>query len=207
MKRSIIDPNRSYSFRDYFEMNVPIDELLAYFGYTRQSQACSLPRTHHEIARFALLKEQLAENMLYVDLTGEAARREVLIAPILLSLARDLKIKIHIEYPLHVTHQLKGKIDYYLNQANNLLIIEAKHDDMTRGFTQLAVELIALDQWLDDDVRPLYGIITIGDGWRFGVLDRVKKQIIQDTRLYAIPTEIEELLRILIAILTGEETP
>ena len=111
-----------------------------------------------------------------------------------------------MEYPLHVTKQLKGKLDYYLQHKTNLLIIEAKHDDLTRGFTQLAIELIALDQWLDDDDKPLYGIITIGDAWRFAILDRVQKQICQDIRLYSIPTELEELLRILIAILTGEET-
>ncbi len=200
MRRPIIDPNRSYSFRDYFEMNVPIDELLAYFGYTRQVQACSLPKTARDITKFAMLKEELVENIIYVDLTGESARRETLIAPILLSLARDLKMKVHIEYPLYVTDQLKGKVDYYLQRNNNLLIIEAKHDDMTRGFTQLAVEMIALDQWLNQSDKPLYGIVTMGNAWQFAILDRVTKQICQDTDLYRVPADVEELLRILIAI-------
>jgi len=166
-----------------------------------------LPKTAINLDYFHGLKETLDANLRVVPLTNEASRREILVAPILLKLGAYLQFTMDIEYSLNVTKQLKGKIDYYLHHKTNLLIIEAKHDDMTRGFTQLATELIALDQWLDDDEKPLYGIITIGDAWRFGVLDRVQKQICQDIRLYAIPTELDELLRILIAILTGEETP
>ncbi len=203
MRRPIIDPNRSYSFRDYFEMNVPIDELLAYFGYTRQVESCVLPKSSTDLKYFAHLKGQLEDHLHYVDLTTESARCQVLVAPIVLNLATFLKIRVSIEYSLYVSAQLKGKIDYYLHRKESLLIIEAKHDDMTRGFTQLAVELIAFDQWLDADDKPLYGIVTMGNVWQFGILDRVNKQICQDIHLYRVPDDIEELLRILIAILEG----
>ncbi len=203
MRRPVIDPNRSYTFRDYFEMNVPIDELVAYFGYIHQIESCVLPKSSTDFSYFAHLKNQFETHLRYVNLTSEAVRREVLVAPIVLNLAAFLKMRLHVEYPLHVSAQLKGKIDYYLQRNRNLLIIEAKHDDMSRGFTQLAVEMIALDQWLDSDDKPLYGIVTMGNAWQFGVLNRTTKQICQDTRLYAIPTETEELLRILIAIFEG----
>jgi len=110
---------------------------------------------------------------------------------------------MQIEYPVRVSALLKGKLDYFLQRNNNLLIVEAKHEDLTRGFNQLAVELIALDQWLDDDPKPLYGSVTVGNAWQFGILDRLTKQITQDIRLYSIPTELETLLQILIAILEG----
>lgn len=46
-----------------------------------------------------------------------------------------------------VNEQLKSTLDYYLqSQDQELLVIEAKNADMQRGFTQLAVELIAVDQ-------------------------------------------------------------
>ncbi len=201
MRRPIIDPNRSYSFRDYFEMNVPIDELLAYFGYTHQMASCRLARSTIDLTPFAYLKPQLENHLQYVYLTSETARREVLVAPVIFGLAAFLKTPVQIEYPLNVTNQLKGKIDYYLQRNNNLLIIEAKHDDMTRGFTQLAVEMIALDQWLNQSDKPLYGIVTMGNAWQFAILDRVTKQICQDINLYRVPADVEELLRILIAIL------
>ena len=41
--------------------------------------------------------------------------------------------------------QLKGSLDYYLYSVGKLLVIEAKNADLAKGFTQLAVELIALD--------------------------------------------------------------
>ena len=52
--------------------------------------------------------------------------------------------QLRIEYPLKVNDWLKSSLDYLLCSTNNLLVIEAKNDDLTRGFTQLAVELIAL---------------------------------------------------------------
>ena len=203
MKRPVIDPKKSYTFSDYFEMNIPIDELVTYFGYHYQLKFCTLPRSTVSLDYFAHLEQQIKSHLEYVYLTSETARREVLVAPILFNAATFLKTTVYIEYPLHVSHQLKGKIDYYLRRQDNsnLLIVEAKHDDMTRGFTQLAVELIALDQWLDDSDKLLYGIITMGNVWQFGILDRLSKQIIQDIRLYRVPDDIEDLLRILIAIL------
>lgn len=47
-------------------------------------------------------------------------------------------------------------------------MVEAKQADMTRGFTQLAVELIALDRWVESNDLILYGAVTTGDIWQFG---------------------------------------
>ncbi|WP_159788795.1 hypothetical protein [Sodalinema gerasimenkoae] len=67
----------------------------------------------------------------------------------------------------------------------------------------MAAELIALDQWLDSDTRPLYGVVSTGDIWQFGRLNRQQHQIEQDLSLYRVPTDLEDLFPILIAILTG----
>jgi hypothetical protein len=47
----------------------------------------------------------------------------------------------------------------------------------------------------------LYGAVSIGNVWQFGVLNRQPKQILQDINLYRVPADLEDLLRILIAIL------
>jgi hypothetical protein len=91
-----------------------------------------------------------------------------------------------------------------MQRENNLLIIEAKQADLTGGFTQLAVELIALDKWLDPDNKPLYGCVSIGDIWRFGLLNRQTKLITEDMYVYQVPANLEELLSILIGILQGD---
>jgi hypothetical protein len=37
-----------------------------------------------------------------------------------------------------VSDRLKGTLDYLLQSRHDLLVIEAKKDDLTKGFTQLA---------------------------------------------------------------------
>jgi len=204
MSKPVIDPKKSYTFSDYFKLNPPVDKLAAYFGYQHQLNKYILPQTAIESASVASLKSYLDENLQHVYLTNETARRETLVAPVVLALAKRLNLAIRIEHPLEVSKQLKGKIDYYLQYNNSLLIIEAKHDDLPRGFTQLMAELIALDQWLDEGQNPLYGAVTIGNIWQFGILDRTTKVITQDINLYPIPADLEKLLGILIAILEGK---
>ncbi|MEQ8465271.1 MAG: hypothetical protein RIC07_17055 [Coleofasciculus sp. E1-EBD-02] len=79
-----------------------------------------------------------------VSLSNEKARRETLVSPILLEVICYCQCQMRIEYPLTINNWLKGNLDYLLLSRNNLVVIEAKNDDLTRGFTQLAVELIAL---------------------------------------------------------------
>ncbi len=90
-----------------------------------------------------------------------------------------------------------------LRSKNDLLVIEAKNDDLTRGFTQLAVELIALSHVEEQDI--LYGAVTIGDVWRFGRLDRSQKTIVQDINLFKIPDDLENLASVVVGILEGVE--
>ena len=74
-----------------------------------------------------------------------------------------------------------------------------ENNNLTRGFTQLAVELIAISQVEEGDV--FYGCVTIGDAWRFGILEKTNQQIFQDISLYRIPNDLEDLMRILVGIL------
>lgn len=67
----------------------------------------------------------------------------------------DTQTQLNIEYPINVSEQLKGSFDYYISSSNSLLVVEAKQSDLSRGFTQLAIELIALDQWTDSQTQML----------------------------------------------------
>jgi hypothetical protein len=67
--------------------------------------------------------------------------------------------------------------------SNILLVIEAKQADLTKGFTTLAVELIALDQWTNSDTPLLFGAVTTGEDWRFGIYKREEKIILEDIKL------------------------
>lgn len=202
MKHFIIEKDKSYTFSDYFKLDPPIRELLDYFGYSYQINEYQFPeKAPTDMQYFSGLHKQLKGHIQYVNLNNEIARRESLIAPVLFKVALYLKIRVDIEYPVKVNHQLKGKIDYFMRRENNLLIVEAKKADLQRGFTQLAVELIALDKWFDDDNKSLYGIVTMGELWRFGILNRQTKVIIQDMNLFRVPADLDELLQVLLTIL------
>lgn len=137
-----------------------------------------------------------------VRLSSETARRETLVAPVLLEVARFCQCQIRIEYLLKVNNWLKGNLDYLLRQAFSLLVVEAKNDDLTRGFTQLAVELIALSQAEKKDV--LYGAVTIGNAWRFGRLSTGERSIVQDIALFRVPDDLDSLMSVLVGIVSGE---
>ena len=93
-----------------------------------------------------------------------------------------------------------------MQASNSLLVIEAKNADLTKGFTQLAVELIALDRWVEHDAPFLFGAVSIGDIWQFGILDRKARTVTQDLNLYRVPADLEPLLRILVGILTQDQS-
>jgi len=82
-------------------------------------------------------------------------------------------------------------------------LIEAKNDDMTRGFTQLAVELIAMSHVVDKNI--FYGAVTMGDVWRFGKLERNRQTIFQDINLFRVPDDLEDLIKVMVGILDGVE--
>ncbi len=92
---------------------------------------------------------------------------------------------------------MKGVVDYYLKSENELLVIEAKSADLERGVIQLAVELIAFDNWSPIDDPMLDGAVSISNIWQFLILHRQSKQITQYLTLYRVPTDLDTLMKVL----------
>ncbi len=195
----ILKANETYTFSKYFELAFDPEDILAELGFTLARLQLTLPKFTGELDDSSL-RQRIEQDLIYVDLTSDA-RREVIIEPVLLQICRMTQAKLKIEYPITINNFLKGSLDYYLQAKNNILVVEAKNADLARGFTQLAVELIALDQWINLDIPIIYGAVTTGDIWKFGFLKRQEKQIIQDINLYRVPADLEELLRIILAII------
>jgi len=199
-------PNKSYTFYDYFEMKAEVQDILAFFGYSFEVVEYHFPQKVHKLPYLTELQARLKRSLPFVILTTEAARREFLIAPVLQEILPETQAKVRTEYPIEVNNYLKGTLDYYLQGQHNILVIEAKQGDLLHGFTQLAVELVALDQWLEPSGDLLYGAVTMGEVWRFGLLDRQQKRVIQDLNLYAVPMNLAEIMQILIGILGSVAT-
>lgn len=198
-RRRILQEGQSYTFRSYFEMPYEADEILAELGYTLLKTRLELPRTSRQLERLEELRLRIDDSLPLVSLSSETARRETLVAPVLLEVARYCQCQVRIEYPLSVNNWLKGNLDYFLKRNTGLLVVEARNDDLTRGFTQFAAELIAISEVEEGDV--FYGAVTIGDVWRFGRLEKTTQKIFQDVSLYRIPDDLEDLMKLLVGIL------
>ncbi|MFN6181543.1 MAG: hypothetical protein ACK4ZH_12695 [Dolichospermum sp.] len=202
-KIKILQDNRSYTFPSYFELPYEADDILSEFDYTLIKSHLSLPQTTNPLNKLPELKQRIEDILPFISLSNETARRETLVSPILLEVIRYCHCQMRIEYPLNINNRLKGNLDYLLILKNNFLVIEAKNDDLTRGFTQLAVELIALSQIQEKSI--LYGAVTIGNIWQFGKLDSSEKQINQDINLFKIPGDLDSLFAVIMGILEGVE--
>jgi hypothetical protein len=199
----VLDTNASYTFHSYFEMRYNIADILMDLGYSYDRHYLTLPVSDKAFSP-QRISETLDRNLRYADPSSEAARRETLIAPVLIELCELVDGRLDIEYPVTVSKWLKGAIDYRIVTQQTVAIVEAKQADLTHGFVQLAAELIALDSWIDSETDLLYGAVTTGEDWRFGVLNRTEKSVTQDITLYRVPENVERLLRILIAVTQAE---
>ncbi|MBO3461844.1 hypothetical protein [Aetokthonos hydrillicola] len=100
----------------------------------------------------------------------------------------------------HLAFRIKTRALVILEVRMNLdttghLVIEAKYEDLTRGFTQLVAEMVALDQWENAttvDQQPiLIGVVSTGTIWQFGRLDRPHER--QATVLLSLPQDLRKL--------------
>lgn len=209
-KPKVLQPEETYTFSKYFELSFDIEDILADLDCTIERLFLTLPRDPRPLERLANLHEQIQDGIRYVSSASEQAKREFLIAPIIREVCRTTQQRVKVEYPIVVNSWLKGTLDYYFQVKSdrvesNLLVIEAKRENLESGFTQLAVELVALDQWTETETPLLYGAVTTGQDWRFGIFNRQERKISEDLKLYRVPEELEVLVRVLVGILSGSE--
>lgn len=191
-KARILNPSESYTFSEYAELAYDSADVLAEFGVILINSDLQLPQQLPIDPE--PLRTELQENLTLVDPVSEMARREALIFPILKTVCKFIQVPLKIEYPVRVNNWLKGSFNYFIPTKQNLLVIEAKNADLARGFTQLAVELIALDQWTDSTVLMLYRTVTTGDTWKFGIFQHQEKIVYKDINTYAVPSDLNLVL-------------
>ncbi|MFS8835040.1 hypothetical protein NW809_02935 [Synechococcus sp. WC101] len=201
---SLLKEDESYTFRSYFEMPYEPEEILAQFSYRLEIGEWTWPVAPAP-PQTPALKNRIRQLLPLVSLTSETARRELLVAPVLTEVALHCRVPLRLEYPLMVNNWLKGSLDYLLRGKNILLVVEAKKDDLTRAFVQMAVEMIALAQ-----VEPqaqIYGAVTIGSIWQFGQILGDPRTIRQDLTLYRVPEDLKSVAGILTAMVGDPSQP
>ncbi|MEL6351720.1 MAG: hypothetical protein AAFR58_08145 [Cyanobacteria bacterium J06627_28] len=205
----VLNPDSSYTFSKFFELKIPADELAESFGYQLTKQKLHLSQYGADLNRLEELKLRIEAVLPYVDLSNETSRREILISRIATELVYYTKAKLRIEYPLTVNNQLQRYLDYLFRGQSELLVIEAKRQDLDYGMTQLVAELIALDKWeRTPQQSTLLGSVTTGKLWEFALLDRATQHVYVGLESYRVPEDVDALMRILVqAILMGAQCP
>lgn len=203
MKKSIFNENQKYTFSDYFNMPYSTEEIVTALGYGFSVGVIDLPKyTDFDPAIIQRLNELYYAIIPKINLNSELAKREFLIAPLLIELTRHADMKIDVEYALYCNEQLSGSLDYLLTSRQDLIVIEAKKKDLDSGFNQLAAELIALDSYEDNqDIEVIYGAVTLGDVWKFATLNRKTKHLIKNIDSYVIPSHTDEVFAVLMGIM------
>jgi hypothetical protein len=158
------------------------------------------------------LQHILTENIpLALAINTEKARSEFLIAPILLELRRRSPVTISLfsgtEFTINADQGLSGFCDYLISLSPQQLVItapvvaivEAKNEDLKAGLGQCIAELVAAQQFNQQENHPfcpLYGVVTSGELWKF--LQLTDHTIAIDLNNYEIH-RIDKILGILLS--------
>jgi hypothetical protein len=151
-----------------------------------------------ELAASKLLAETLNYNQpIVLGSNSEKARSELIIAPILVDLRRQLKEQINlfsgVDFTVDDTRGLNGICDFIITKSPEILIVtapvitvvEAKKENINAGLGQCAAEMVAAQifnartesssEKLAQDFKTIYGAVTTGSIWQFL---RLEKQIL-----------------------------
>ncbi|MEZ4639514.1 MAG: hypothetical protein R2873_22035 [Caldilineaceae bacterium] len=76
MTYALFEEKASYTFSDYFALNVDARDVLSHFGYSFSVESTQLPQRPVDLARTEALSSRIAESLPYLSMTSEAAKRE-----------------------------------------------------------------------------------------------------------------------------------
>lgn len=136
-----------------------------------------------EVEASEILKVMLKENAaLAVDINTEKARSELIIAPILLEVRRQLNYQIGLfsgsEFNVSPERGLNGICDFLISlsperlfiSAPVIILVEAKKEDIKAGLGQCVAEMLAaqlFNEQEQNEIKTIYGVVTSGTNWRF----------------------------------------
>lgn len=157
-----------------------------------------------------LLTETLRYNIpLALASNSGKARSEMIIAPILIDIRRQLQEQINlfsgIEFDIDKECGLNGVCDFLISQSPEQLfvnapvitLVEAKKENLIGGLGQCVAEMVAAQIFNDREgngISEIYGAVTSGTNWKFL---RLKGKVIEiDLDEYYL-NDIKKILGIL----------
>lgn len=152
-------------------------------AYTLRRDVVNFPAPFPMVKAPQSLHDDVAFTVQHVAYkVSEAAVCENLIYPILREVWKPYLTVFAIwsHQPISLTDELSGIPDYLFTKRSELgpivfetpyiAVAEAKRDDFYGGWAQCVLEMYAMQQ-LNQDVRPVFGIVSNGDSWQVGQLE------------------------------------
>ncbi|MDE5068548.1 MAG: hypothetical protein O4861_20540 [Trichodesmium sp. St16_bin4-tuft] len=168
-----------------------------------------------EVFPSKILQELLKEYIpLAVAIGSEKARSELILAPILVDIKKQLNNQISIfsgiEFNVNPDEGLNGFCDFIISRSTRQLIIEApvitlveaKNDNLKSGFSQCIAEMLAaqlFNKRKGNNINKIYGVVTTGTVWQF--LELESETIIVDLEEYSI-NNLSKIFGILISLVS-----
>jgi hypothetical protein len=163
-----------------------------------------------------LLRETLAENVpLALAISTEKARSELIIAPVLLEVRRQVHHQASlfsgVDFSVDPEQGLRGLCDYLLSRSPEQLtievpvvaVVEAKNENMKAGIGQCIAEMVAaqlFNRRKGRDLPAVFGVVTTGNNWKF--LRLAGNTVSVDLSEYHIK-EVGRVVAILVLMLQG----
>ncbi|WP_413161363.1 hypothetical protein ACL6C3_22700 [Capilliphycus salinus ALCB114379] len=159
-----------------------LDRVVKTFNLTLSEQV-NLFVEIPEVECSSFLLQTLEYNVpLALAISTEKARSELIIAPILLELRRQLQDQISLfsgtEFNVAPELGLNGTCDFIISREREFLflrspvvtLVEAKKENINSGLGQCIAEMIAAQLFNEregNQIQSIYGVVTSGNIWKF----------------------------------------
>ena len=163
----------------------------------------------------------LVETLLYtvplaISSNTEKARSEMIIAPILIELRKQLNSEISffsgIDFTIDAEKGLNGNCDFLISRSPELLIVtapvviivEAKKENINGGLGQCVAEMLAariFNEREGNQISTIYGAVTSGTNWRFL---KLKEQVIEIDLTEYYLRDVNKILGILASVINSQ---
>jgi hypothetical protein len=128
--------------------------------------------------------------------SSDASRANLVITPILREVYKEFhtRYSFWIQKSITYNEKLTGAPDYIIATRSALgktvlefplvIVVEAKKNDFEQGWGQCLAELVAAQKLNGESGKRVYGIVTDGELWKFGLL--VNDTFISNTEGYTV---------------------
>jgi len=196
------------TFKDFTSTN----KVKEYFPNINLSREKFIPSNLDQFAIKPYLKEQIEFGLLSYK-SNEAFADKFLITPILNGVwMQHKKLNLWTQTYIKADDNLQGRPDYMVSPLEEnqyevltlpiVVMVEAKQENFTLGWGQCLAEMVACQKMNKSLDIKIFGIVTTGQFWEFGKLE--KNKFIRDSNSYSI-SKLQETASIVDFIFSNAE--